>query len=338
MLAADILKIDLTEPERLFKKRDGLQVDYHVLVKEWHPDRNKDARAAEVLAHITTLYKKAKEKHEDNSWNPPGELTLHGTDSKTRTFKYRVKRPFELGSMYIGTSFIIFVIDRKHENLALQGLKGIGTIRYPNEKFQKALEQYFPKVERYFDTKDAIVIAIKKTPDEILLADLINHFGGRLPAHHAAWVMTSLYNLASLLTIQRMTLNGITANSVFVNPKMHSVALYGGWWYSAEAGKSISTLPPDVFKLAPRKLTADKKAVYSLDLDCIKAVGRECLGDPSGGTFRTDPSLPSWVSFLQLPATDKAIIEYENWVKALEAHGPRKFIKMDVTVDQVYPL
>lgn len=339
MDAAFILNIPLSEPERLFKNKNALRNEYLILLKTWHPDINKDKQAADVAAHIQALYEKAQEKLDLGIWQIPGLLSLTGTDGKARQIRYRVKKAFELGEVYVGDTITTFVIARSFENLVLAGLRCIGTIRYPNESFRTSLEQYFPKVERYFETKDHLVICIRKHRDEILLSDLLGHLGGRIDPKHVAWIMSSLFNLASFLSITDMTINGITPSTIYVNTLRHSLSLLGGWWYAAEVNKPITTLPPEIFRLAPRSLVANKIANPFLDLESMRAVGRACLGDITGSTFRLRDDIPKpMATFLMLPSSSNAVKDYDAWTKVLtDSFGPRKFVKLEVTGDHIYP-
>jgi hypothetical protein len=340
MNAAAIIAIPDSEPERLFKVPGSIKADYHALAMFWHPDRNSDARASDVLARITALYKMAQEKVAKGIWHPPGLFEVTGSDGKRRSIRYRARRTFELGEMLIGMSLVTFIIPKQYENLVLAGLKCVGSMRYPNDRFRLSLEPHLPKVEKMFDGADkSTVICVRKRPDEILLADLIKHMGGSIPPKHAAWIISSLLNLACYLQISKMTVNGLSPSTVFVSPQKHAVSLYGGWWYAAPTGKPITALSPETFPLASRKLRTGKIAGHELDMESIKAIGRACLGDISGGSFRTRADLPApFTQFLQLPATKPAVVEYENWPKILEASfGPRRFHELNISGTDVYP-
>lgn len=338
MNAEHILAIPIDEPERLFKHKELLKQDYFSLLKKWHPDLSKDPKANDVLVHIKNLYSKAQEKLAGKIWAVPGLLELTGKDGRVRKIKFRAKHSFELGDMYVGDTVLTFVIKRSHEDLVLSGLRSIGTVRYPNEDFRRNLEPYFPKVEHYFDTKDAVVVCFRKRRDEILLSDLIKYLGGRIDPKHVAWIMSCLFNLASFLQISEMTINGISPQTVLVSTPTHSLSILGGWWYSAEFGKKLKSLPPDIYRLAPRKLLLDKIATPFLDLESIRACGRAALGDITGNSFRMSTDIPQpMAAYLVLPSSENAVKEYENWMKVLEdSFGPRKFVKLEVLPEHIY--
>lgn len=339
MNAAAILSIPESEPERLFRHVATITADYRELLKRWHPDLNTAPEAPQVAAHITALYRGVIEQVRKGAYNPPGWREITGKDGRSFKIKFLARRPFELGEMLISTNLVTFLIDRAHEDMVIQGLKMIGTMRYPNEKFRKSLSPHLPNVVRSVETSAGWVIAVRKEPHEVLLSDLIAHLGGNIEPKHTAWIISSLLNLACFLEVSGMTLNGMTPETVFVSPAKHSVSLYGGWWYAQGAGKLIRSLPPKVFPLASRRLREHKIASAELDVECIRAIGRACLGDPTGGSLRGRADLPApFTQFLQLPSAKSALVEYENWPKVLEASfGPRRYHELKITGEDVYP-
>jgi hypothetical protein len=336
MNAAAILSIPETEPERLFTDPAKVGAEHLALRKRWHPDAGGDAK---VFAHIEALRRAAEQKAHKGLWQPPGMLDITDRYGKRVQIKYRARRPFELGEMFIGMGLVTYIIPRAHEALVLNGLQQIGKMRYPTETFRKSLEPHLPKVERAFETATDWVICIRKRPDEVLLADLIAYLGGRIDPKHTAWIISSLLNLTCFLDVSDMTLNSMSVSTVFVSPQKHSVSLYGGWWYAAGAGKLLTHLPPETAPLASSRLRAHKVASSDLDLQSIKAIGRACLGDPTGGGLRGRADVPSpFTQFLQLPAAKSAFAEYERWPKVLEdSFGPRRYHELKITGEDVYP-
>lgn len=339
MNAAAILAIPDDEPERLFATPADVIQRHRYLIKQWHPDVNPDPQASAVMMRINALRDAAERKATCGTWSAPGLRSLRRRDGKLIQIRFRKAHKFELGEMLIGMALVTFIIDRKHEDLVTSGLRCIGSMRYPNATFRESLEPHMPKVEKMFETEESIVICIRKVSGEVLLTDLIAHLGGKIEPRHTAWILSSLLNLACYLEVSDMTVNGLTPSTVFVSPAMHQVSLLGGWWYAVGAGKLVKSLPPETYALASRRLRAHKVASGDLDLASIKAIGRACLGDPSGGSLRGRADLPSpFAQFLQLPSMKSAIAEYENWPKVLEASfGPRRFHELKVTGDDVYP-
>lgn len=335
MNGAAILCIPENEPERLFTDPAKLEAEHHALRKRWHPDAGGDSK---VFAHIEALRRVADQRVAKGLWQPHGRYIVTGKDGKRFEIKHHAKRSFELGEMLIGKNIVTFVIRSEFGDQVINGLRHIGKIRYPTEKFRASLAQHLPHVARSVETADGWVLCMRKDPDEVLLSDLIKHMG-QIPPKHTAWVISSLLNLACFLEVNETSINGLTPETVFVSPKRHAVSLYGGWWYAAGYGKLLRHLPPDTHPLASVALLKHKVANGQLDLACIKAIGRACLGDPSGGTLRGRADVPApFNQFLQLPPAKSAFVEYENWPKVLEASfGPRRYHELKISGEDVYP-
>lgn len=324
----------LTEPERLYPNDAVAAKDrFKALAMDWHPDRNKHTLASKVMSHIGELYQKALERIEAGTWSEPGVFSFVG-DGKVRRIRYSAQHDFELGRMFIGNKLATFLVGNKHEDLVLRGLRAVGSIRYPDKKWKTDMEPFFPKVEKICaaPAHNAQAIIVKKDEDAILLKDLIKHLGGEIDPKHVAWIISSLLNLCAFLSVTGVSHNGLSPDTVFVSPKNHSGFLLGGWWYSAEFGKPLRTVPRYTFDLMTSVERSLKVAGPRLDLECVKAIGRDCIG------LKALNSLPKpYIEFLKLPASSKPIDEYEQWVKVLkDSYGARRFIKLDVTPSAVY--
>jgi len=339
MNAAAILAIPVDQPERLFKTPTLLRSEFGGLVMEWHPDRNKAPEAAAVVDHIQALYRAAQQRIKAGLWSPANEMHVTAVTGKKYRIRFRKRHAFELGEMLVGMHFVTFVIDKKHENLMLRGVKRIGSLKYPTEQFRRSIGPLMPAIGRNIETAEKWIISTRKQPDEVLLSDLIAYLGGKIEAKHTAWVISRLLNLACFLTVANISHNGISPTTVFVSPQKHAAALYGGWWYAVDPGKLITHLPPATYQLASRRLLAHKIATHELDLESIKAVGRACLGDLSGGSLRGSADIPAPIAqWLQMPPAKTAFAEYERWPKILsDSFGPRRFHQLPITGEDVYP-
>lgn len=338
MNAASILAIPADQPERLFHP-NTLQRDFRALAFAWHPDRCVHPQASDVFAHIGKLHAEAKARVRKGLWATSNSLTVLGKDGKKRSLSFRLRSPFELGEVMIGSVLTSFLINATHEPLVMAGLKAIGDIRYPNDKFRKSLDLFMPHVARSVETATQWLLTMRKDPDEMRISDLARYLGGSIEPKHVAWIVSSLLNLACFLEVSDMTLNGMTVDTVYVNPRRHTAALYGGWWYAAKSGRLITHLPPQNLPLASRRLREHKVATHELDLESIKAIARTALGDASGGSLRVRADIPApLATWLLMPAGKSAFIEYENWPKVLEASfGARRFQMLNISGNDVYP-
>lgn len=326
--AAAILAIPESQPELLFRKT-MLREDHRDLVKAWHPDLNKDPQAGAVVAHVNRLFDLARQKVAGGKWSTLNHIEwTNCSDGKRRSFLFKAKRPFELGTMYIGASFIAIEIDKRYEDLMLRGLRVMNCINYPSAAMRKNLYPAMPHVAHSFETADSWVQVLEVGGGRnILLADLMKR--APLDPRHVAWIVSDLFNLAAFFEVNKLTHNAITADTVFVSPAEHAVGIYGGWWYAAKTGDDIHQLPPKTYRLTPRRMLASKKAAQTLDIECIKAIGSDLLAGSGPDPFQ---------QFLRSPTSGSGINEYGRWEQAREkSFGERRFVELETRQSDIYP-
>lgn len=323
-LSADaILAIPLTSPFKLFPRTEAERTAvFHELAKSWHPDR---CGRHDVFAHISALKDAADSNIVDNT------IELVSKDGKKR---YKIVaqglRRFELGTMVLCNNFVIFLIDSKHEDLSIRGLRQIGSVRFPDNRMKEQHARFIPNVEKVFTTETQEAIVVKKTPDVLLLRDIVAHLGAIDPKH-VAWIVSSLLNLTCFYEVIGLCHNGLSLDTVFISPEHHAAFPIGGWWYAEKVGRTINALSPDVHALAPRSMLTSKKADHRLDLECIRAIARCCLG-----TDMTIVPKP-FANFVRLPAPKSPIEDYAQWEKVLtDSFGPRRFLKLSLTSSDIY--
>ena len=91
--------------------------------------------------------------------------------------------------------------------------------------------------------------------------------------------------------------------------------------------------------VAPISLINSKKAEEGLDLEMIKLAGRTMLGDSTGVYLSKREDIPKRLtSWLRDSSMNNAFKEYAVWMKDVlkESFGVRRFIKMELTVNDIY--
>jgi hypothetical protein len=341
LTAIQILAIPPGEPERLFSGNPAsIRRQFVALVKRWHPDRNAGSgEAAAVFEKVMALHEAAEHKLAAGAWARPGTLRIDATSGGSFLLEVKRRREFELGVMAIAVDRIAFLIEREHEALFETGLRRIAGIRYPDAKVRRDVGQFMPELKGVHATRDRRVAILAKAEDVVLLADLLDHAGGRLPPKHVAWVVSSLLNLACFFSAIGLTHNGLSTDTIFVSPKHHAVYPLGGWWYAAPAHGHIEVLPDATYALLPRSIAAAKRADIRLDLEAVRAVGRASLGDTTGLALVGRKDLPRpMADFLRLPSSGSAIEDYRTWRQVLhDSFGPRRFLELPIMFSDVYP-
>lgn len=335
--ADEILRI--TDPFVLFHP-ESLREDYGRLAKRWHPDRHGNSvESNRVMSHINALYQQALAMVQSGIWVASGSLSLLATDRRRHCFRFRVSRSFELGTMYIGDGMVLYLVAAAHRDLFENAVKVVSGFRYAGEAMRREVQRYLPEIMATFETADGrLGMVVRKTPDLLLLRDVLRHYGGRLPDRHAAWILSSLHNLACYLDYAGLSHNAISLDTYFISPPLHNGALLGGWWYAVPQGERLLAVPADVYAVLPPKVRREKVGSILTDLELIRRVGRELLGDPDGSRLADMGAAPKpMIEWLRGAPLANAVEDYAAWCRVLTASfGPRKFVKMDLTPDLLY--
>lgn len=326
-------------PGDLFSK-DTIKIKEELrrLLKLWHPDVNHDPISAEVFNHIYELYHLGISQLESGKWETPGLLEI-GTNSNQFRVKYKKHFEFELGDCYIGDYIITYLIDKSYEDLFNNGRLTVNNFKYSSDRMKVEVMRYLPKPIRCFEIENKLGWVFEKTPDILSLRDVLNCYGGKLDPRHVAWIMSTLHNITCYLEYAGLSHNDISLDTYFISPKYHSGALLGGWWYATREGERLIAVPNRTYQFMSTETKASKIAFTKTDLELIRAIGRELLGDSTGIRLNQIEGIPKpLISWLQLPSpTYSAIKDYSLWQKVLtDSFGPRKFVKMELTSNELY--
>jgi len=338
--AAEILKVNILSPEKIFS-RDSFELEFKKLRGKWHPDTNINPKAKDVFIHLMALAETAKGRIATNTWNGLASLKYTTKTGKTFRFTYKKFRTFELGRIYIGSKYILYVIDGENKDLYANGISAMKGIKYKNSKFENEFKKLMPSIVRNDETDIGYVVVMNKPKDAVLLQDLIDFLPNKtLPPKHTAWVVSSLYNIAMFLNFSGITHNSILPSTIFVNPKEHTCMLLGGWWYSVKENTKLKAMPSELIKILPSELLVDKNANTCYDRQAVKAVAIGCLGDPtlSGSKLLFNKDIPiEMVNWIRTPSNFSALEEYEGWNATLErCYGKRKFTIFNYDISQLY--
>ena len=339
--ATAILAIPANQPELLFTgSADSAKKEYRKLASIWHPDRCKDAQANAVFAWLKDLYQVAEAKLASGAWEVPGLLRVTSTAGTSYEIRYLRKMKVDMGQMYVGNSVLVFDIAAENEDLVAQALATLSGFTYASASMEAEFSRYFPELQQRIETPTGAVLIFKKTPDLLLLQDVLDHFKGEMPARHVAWVISRLLNIACYLERQgKVAHNAIALDSVFISPKFHSAALLGGWWFSARLGAPLKAATRRMTLFAPPDVMQRKVADSRTDLELIKALGRELLGDVTGVRLFKNSAVPSALAnWLQMSSAQDAVGGFKEWQERvlIDAFGQREFVELALTQQELY--
>lgn len=340
MTAQEILKC--TEPGEMFLEGvEHIKEEYTRLAKHWHPDYNgNSSESNEVMIKINALYERAMELVLSGMWRKPGFLRLHCRDGKVRELKYRSEETFELGTMYTCDSVVAFIIDKNFCDLYRNGEQQIKGLRFADTRMKYEMSKSLPEIISRFETMDGqLGMVVKKAQDMLLLADVLSYYNNRMPDRHVAWILGTLYNLACYLDYTGITINAISTGTYFISPKWHYGAILGGWWFATPSGGGMLGVPEKIYGVLPPDIACTKRGSIRTDLESIRLIGRELLGDRTGMRLE-DYGVPRpLAAWLRSASAETAFEEYSRWNQVLEdSYGGRKFVEMELDADKVYHL
>jgi hypothetical protein len=338
--AEAILRIPPSRPELLFPgEAAAVHQLYHRLASCWHPDRNRDPKATEVFQRIGVLYAAAKQQIASGCWRAArGQSVVQARDGRQYRIKHFARRPFELGELLLGQTIAAFLVRPEAADLYAAALRMLRELDFASVAMREQVSLCLPQIQAALECETSCTLVAKKPADMVLMADLVDHLDGRVPAVHVAWMLSALYNLVCYLEWARIVHNAIGPDTVLVSPQRHTIALAGGWWYAAPAGTRLNALPQRTVEAIPQDIVRSGTADLRSDLELIRATGRELLGDASGACLLRDPSIPqAMADWLRHPSSGSALIDYRLWRETLQASfGPPRFMRLDVTPEQVY--
>lgn len=339
--------LSIAQPEFLFSAApDDAKREYRQLAMRWHPDHGSDPH---VFAHIVGLYKSGVRKRRNLTWHEPADKVdqeVRGIkrfklrDGSIQTFGYYTRRKFELGILYVSDHLAAFELDSEFEALARNGRRKIRQLSFSDGSMAGAMSPCLPQIVEAFDTTGSTVVIVRKTPDQLLLSDVLDSFGGVIePAEHVGWILNVVLNIACYLQYADLTHNAISPGTVFVSPLRHSGMLLGGWWYAARQGDQMACLPTRTAELAPPDVIRLKTADARVDLDLIRALGRELLGDINCARLALNKSLPQpLVDWLCLPSSGNANEDYAELRNEIlpACFGAPRFVPLNLERKDLY--
>lgn len=335
LTAANLLAIKV--PEKLFTSPADAKKEYRKLSMRWHPDREGDD---EVFKHVKALYEEAEKKIAAGSWKVPGVERVNTKDGRSFEIRYKKHHVFELGDMYVTDTVVAYMIKNEYSDLVESARKNI-SFKYATDKMKKDFSGYVPTIAVEAETDTHQMVVYRKTEDLLLLRDVIDHMK-KVPARHAAWILSTLYNLNCFFKYNGLSHNAISPDTYFISPQFHSGAMLGGFWYASKIGTNMVAVPKRTLQHAPGDLIKDKKSTPMLDSYLIKATGLEMLGDIHGTKLIAEAkagNIPQpLLNWLRTPGSEDPVDEYSTWKKKvlIDSFGPPKFHKLELTSKDLY--
>lgn len=306
--------------------RAAVATRYKAISKRWHPDVSGEPRASEVFARISELHAIAL-RIVDGGVSAGNERTFRTVDGRAFRLRWAVRHETDFGEVLVGERHIAHVVPRDLDDLSGRAAKW--TPNFADAEMRREMERFLPHTRSILETADGRVFVESKTPDQVLLRDLLK--SAPIDPRHAAWMTTRLVNLACWLQWSGIVHGALGPDTLLVSPEFHSVSITGPLLCGRSFGLPLDALPERTLHAAPRYAADGTKADARLDPELVRQTVREVLGDAAGTSLAADPDFPKpFANWLLMPAATGAQDDFLSWEAARDASfGPRRFVKWD---------
>lgn len=320
--AASILA---ASPKALFTGDAALiNSEFRKYARQWHPDHNKDEQAAEVMEHLIRSRDRALKK----DFGP--SIVLEREDGSKFRMEYLTMRVADGVTVFVGVSSVAYLVNDAINDLVARAVNR--KWKFANSDMEKEMIRFLPVFVREIKLKSGRLLVYRRTPDQVLMSDLIAH--EKIVSPHASWMITRMLNIACYLEYAGVSHLSIAPEFLLVSLEHHGVSLTGPALYITPCGQRPKAAPRRTIEAIPRLKISDTMAEGRFDLQLIRQTALDLLGDPSGNRIRNDPAIRQetvqWVS--SVPAKS-AIADYTAWEKSL---GERKFVAYPKSARDIY--
>lgn len=339
---AEILKLRVQDASSFFNATNTLELkdEYRRLCSKWHPDKNLgDKDTSAVFAHLKSLYEYFS-KSLDSEFIVFSDKVILNTKDNAMEVAFRRKHECDFGEVFVGNSIISYTVLSEYVDLEENAIRNLAKLKFADKKMQDEISKYLPVLRnRVVKPTDKLnFLVFNKAKNTVLLTDLLKHCGGAIDPKHVAWILSSMYNMACFFQYNKLFYGGFTIEDYLVNPEKH-LGVTSSFWYSKELGSKLSALSAKALSVAPVSVLNTKRADVSLDLEMIRLVGRELLGDAGGIKLAKNPAIPSaMLNWLRGASTGDAFKDYKIWHEDVlrGSFGVRRFTEMGIKFNDIY--
>jgi len=337
LTAQEILDIGSDDLERVFGPDVSRALDR--LLRGWHPDLCADPQADAVTRHIIGLRKMAGRESTASAGSGGGRFATRvfaKRDGGTLRIRALSGRKVDQGEILVARTALVTIFPEDAADLARTEAGIASSFRFADEAMRNQMQPFLPDPVRDEPLAGGRLVAVRKMPEEILLADLLDR-KAVLPPVHAAWLCSGLMNIVAWLEHAGLMHGAIAPEHVLIDPARHSVRLAAGWAFCTSLGARPGILAGRTADLLPALLRPGTTAGVNVDLELVRQTLREALGAPCG-TGPTITALPAPIAaWLRFPPPTSAVADYRAWQAALEeAWGPRRFSPCAFSASDIY--
>lgn len=227
-------------------------------------------------------------------WDQGVTVRFRADDGSDVDVKYLFHSETDGIEMFVARESVIYVFPATKLSYIEKMQEQVGRLSYPPAAI-KDLGKSFPLVKARIKLSDGrVLLAVSKPENAYPLFAF-----GRLEYEHVAWIISRMENICCVLEYSEIAHNGLSLESLFINPKTHEAFLYGNWW------------------MAEKKSSLNKG-----DLEAVRKIAKQLLGGSVSG-------IPEkFAAFVEGRPSADAYQDFSKWDEVIEtALGGHKFVK-----------
>lgn len=233
----------------------------------------------------------------DAIWSNARTVTFQDAEGDDITIQYLYHGKENGVDMYDARNNVIYIYPVFKTMQADKAIESFSRLAFPQADM-KGLGRCFPKLAGDYKLKNGSRMLVYSKEEDFYPLGL---FGDLIP-EHVEWMISRLENIACVLLYNEMEHGSISKESIFINPKTHEAALFGGW-DNASTGVETS----------------------EADLKAVRRVAGEMLGEG----YKDAPK--PLIRFIEGRPASTAYEDFEAWDKVIETQlGGRHFTKFEM--------
>ena len=244
--------------------------------------------------------KSDKGQNEDALWRSAEYAYLKSADDTDITIRYLYR--YDDGpyvTLYMSRDTFLFHFKKEARSLAERQENALTLLSFPPADM-KGLRDCFPLAAGRYPLKDGALLLAYKRPANLFPLPLF----GALSAEHAAWVVSRMENICCVLAYSDLAHNGISENSLAIDPFTHHAVLMGHWWNTARSPEGSAK-----------------------DLKDLRSTASRILGVHRSGIPK------EFSTFLNSSPKRNAYEDFSLWDSVIEkGFGGRRFAKMKISL------
>ena len=309
----------------LFDNNEALiKEKYRLFAKVIHPDICHEQGAVEAFTKLNNLYYRALDDIKNGVWEENEVLWIPGNP---KGIKYLNRKKFELGWRYVTQDSVIYIFDPGKEKYRDRFVTMARRIQYDDSKM---LDKYKPKMPIIKETTPSAIYVNRLLSDDYPMDSFISAYGWSLTGRDIAWMISRMCDLLCFLHHNNIVMNSIKPENLFINPNLHTISIYGGWWYSTFSGEKLLGTTKDIYELMPMTARTNKVSDPVTDAESVRIIFRKLIN----GKKDIPKPIADWINAGSL---GNPYEEFKRWDQALnEAYGVRKFQILTVNPDEIY--